>query len=131
MGEPHGIIEIGLRRSPCFGKCPVYRVTMYDDGRLEYVGKQHVERLGRHTGRINAGEFQALAAFIREVNFMALEDRYATPLTCQSTVYTTVVMDGVRKEVSNYGGGGPAVLEALEERIDELLLEAEWDDDNA
>lgn len=128
MSEPHGITEIGLRRSPCFGECPVYRVTVYDDGRLEYVGEQYVERLGRYTGRVREGEFHALAAFIREVDFMALEDRYAVPLTCKATVYTTVVMNGVTKEVSNYGGAGPATLWAIETLIDRLLLEAEWDD---
>jgi hypothetical protein len=128
MQESHGITEIGLRRSPCFGKCPVYRVTLYDDGHLEYVGERYVERLGHHTGRINPEDFHALATFIREADFMALEDRYATPLTCKATVYTMVVMDGVRKEVSNYGGGGPPVLETVEARIDSLLLAAGWDE---
>jgi hypothetical protein len=36
-------------------------------------------------------------------------------------------MGGVRKEVSNYGAGGPAVLWVIEELIDKLLSEAEWE----
>jgi hypothetical protein len=67
-----------------------------------------------------------LAKVIKETGFMALEDIYAVMITDQPTVYTTVVMDGVKKVVSNYGNGGPPILWAIEELIDKLLLEAEW-----
>jgi hypothetical protein len=49
-------------------------------------------------------------------------------VTDNPTVYTTVVMDGKRKVVSNYANAGPTKLWAIEQLIDKLLLEAKWDE---
>jgi len=127
MQESHEITEIGLRRSAGFGECPVYQVVIREDGSFDYVGEQHVERLGEHTGSVSRQAFNKLAKSIKEAGFMDLEESYAVPLTCQATVRTTVVIHGVKKTVSNYGGGGPAALQEIEELIDKLVLEADWD----
>ena len=49
-------------------------------------------------------------------------------MTDQPTCYTTVVMHGERKMVRNYANAGPTKLWAIEQIIDKLLLEAEWDE---
>jgi len=131
MKQDHGIMEIGLRRTACLGKCPVYSVVIKSDGTFRYTGKQHVQRKGKHSGKVSLWSLDKLAEVIKETGFMALEDSYAVMITCQPTVYTTVVMDGVKKVVSNYGNGGPPILLTIEELIDKLLLEAEWDQASA
>jgi hypothetical protein len=128
MQELHGITEIRLKRLPCYGKCPVYEVIIQADGRFRYVGEQFVERLGEHTGQVNLWSLNKLAQLIKDVGFMDLRPRYAVQATCKATVLTTVVMDSVKKKVSNYGGGGPAELWAIQELIDQLLLNAKWDE---
>ena len=128
MHESDRITEIGLRRTACRGECPVYQVVIRQDGSFDYIGEQYVERLGEHTGRLSRQAFDKLAKAIKEAGFMDLEESYAVPLTCQATVYTTVVINGVKKTVSNYGSGGPAVLQEIEEIIDKLVLEADWDE---
>lgn len=128
MQESQRVTEIGLKRTACLGECPVYEVTIRADGTFEYVGEKYVERQGEYTGSVNRRSFNKLAELVKEVGFMDLEERYAVPLTCQPTAYTTVVMNGTKKTVSNYGGGGPAALWAIEELIDKLVLEAEWNE---
>lgn len=128
MRERQAITEIGLRRTACRGECPVYEVVIRADGTFEYVGERYVERQGGYTGRVNRRSFRKLAELVEDVGFMNLEERYAVPLTCQATTYTTVVMAGEKKTVSNYGDAGPALLWAIEELIDKLLLEAEWNE---
>ncbi|RMH89403.1 MAG: hypothetical protein D6681_14535 [Calditrichaeota bacterium] len=125
--DTYGITEVGLKRTTCYGKCPAYQVTIHSDGTFEYIGEANVERLGEHTGRVNRWAFQQLCRFIKESDFMNLEDAYAAPAMDLPTVYTTVVMNGTQKRISNYGNAGPAKLWAIEQLIDKLLLEAQWD----
>ncbi len=126
MQQSHGITEIGLRRTACRGGCPVYRVVIREDVSFEYIGEKFVQRQGEYPGSVSRKSFDKLAELIEEVGFMDLDESYAVPRTCQATVFTTIVSNGVKKTVSNYGGGGPAVLWAIEELIDKLVLEGEW-----
>ena len=36
-------VTVTLERSPCFGFCPSYSVTMAADGRIEFEGRSHVQ----------------------------------------------------------------------------------------
>lgn len=125
--DDHEITEIGLERTPCFGSCPVYTVIIKSDGRVRYVGERFVSREGEHTGRVRTWSFNALAQFIRDTGYMDLEDNYSRLVTDHPTVYTTVVMNGTRKVIKNYANAGPTNLWAVEQIIDKLLLETEWD----
>jgi len=91
-----------------------------------YTGEKHVQRLGKHTGKIRIWDLNKLIEFIIEIGFMNLEDSYFNSQTDHSTAYTYIVLDGQKKEIENYGDSGPSVLWALEELIDMLLSNAEW-----
>lgn len=128
--KDHGITEIGLERTLCFGTCPVYTVIMKSDGSLRYYGKRYVEKKGKLTGQVSKSRFNQLAQFIKDADFMELEHSYDRPVTDLPTVYTKVVMDGRQKVVRNYANAGPTKLWAIEQLIDKLLAEAEWDTPN-
>lgn len=56
-----------------------------------------------------------------------MEDTYSCPVTDFPNVYTMVKMRGKQKVVKNYANAGPSKLWAIEQLIDKLLLEAEWE----
>jgi hypothetical protein len=124
----HGVSLIGLERTPCFGSCPVYSVTIKSDGAVNYQGEANVERKGKHTGHIDTLKFNRLAEFIREEGFMFLADNYSIPVTDIPSTYTAVTIDGERKSIKNRGNAGPSKLWAIEQLIDKLVLETEWEE---
>ena len=67
--ERHGIIQVGLERSPCFGECPVYAAVLHASGLVEYTGHEYVDLLGDHRRRVGLYEFQRLAQFIAGTRF--------------------------------------------------------------
>lgn len=130
LNEPkHGVSEIGLERTVCFGTCPVYTVILKSDGTVKYVGEEHVQRKGTRTGRISDWAFNQLAEFVIESKYMELESNYEVPVADMPSAYTTAVVNGKRKLIRNYGDVGPVKLFMLQAAIDGVLAQADWDNE--
>ncbi len=127
----HGVTAITIRRSACFGTCPVYTYTVHAGGAAEYEGKAHVDHVGRRTGTAPVTLFNELARFAVDSGFMCFNDEYAVPVTDLPSVFVTVTRDGVTKTVRNYGGAGPSALWALAALADEMLRQTRFDDAGA
>jgi len=122
----HGITEIGVERTICFGTCPAYTFIVKSDGTFRYKGEEHAKRKGEFTGRIELWDFHRLAQFIKDSGYMNLENDYFRAVTDNPTTFTTVVLEGRRKIVRNYADAGPTKLWAIEQLIDDLMNKAEW-----
>ena len=118
------ISEMTLERTPCFGTCPAYRVTLRRDGTATYVGLEYVERKGTYSGKFYG--FERLAQLIEARGFFDLKDNYAINATDLPSTITSVVRAGRRKTVNNYGGAGPLELWGIEEAIDGVVSNTKW-----
>lgn len=119
--------EIGLQRSGCFGTCPVYSVVFHRDGAVSYVGEEHVDYIGRRTGRLSEGDFAELARFLDRLGFSTLDDWYRVRGTDMPTTTVTVThVDGRTQFVGEYGPSGPPALWAIHRVITGLLTEVQW-----
>lgn len=128
LNEPrHGVTEVGLERTACFGTCPEYWVVIKADGTFRYEGKKNVQRTGTKTGRLPDWQFHQLSEFLVESGYMDLEPTYEAGITDLPATYTTAVVHGKRKVIRNYGDLGPVKLWALQQVIDSVLIGAEWD----
>ena len=78
----HGITEIGIERTVCFGACPAYTFIAKSDGTFRYSGEDFVERKGTSTGTVSIHDFSLLAQFIRDSGYMELADRYQQLCQC-------------------------------------------------
>lgn len=122
-------VEIKLERTPCYGPCPVYSVTVYGDGTVIYEGIRHVRIEGVQTYDISEDEVNDLVSMFYEINYFSLNDRYDAPFTDSYTIITSVKIGDETKTVSNYGDSGPPRLHELEVKIDEITnSESFWKD---
>jgi len=130
--SPHGITEIALERSACYGPCPEYTVTLRLDGTATYLGRKNVKNLGEHVGVIgvtDSHEFDRLATLAEDIGFMG---RLAVTYTCGAsdspTVFVSIVRDGKRKTIGHYAPdfNGPVSLWSLEQAIDHAADNVEW-----
>ncbi len=128
--DGHGITQIGLERSPCFGECPVYTAVIHASGRVEYEGIMNVPRLGARVGRANLHYFRQLAWFITGTRFWDMESHYDFRDAVVSDAPGTCVLVATanrRKIVSNYADAGPPELWAIAGLIDLVLGSVEWE----
>lgn len=120
------INELSLERTRCHLDCPAYAVTFSADGSFRYTGHYGVERLGEHTGRVDAGSLRQVFRYVEAINFGGLEARYTSPYLDNATTVFTVVRPEGRKTVTDYANSGPATLWALGQLVDTLLAGATW-----
>lgn len=116
------ITEVTLERTPCFGYCPSYKVTLRSDGTIIYEGKKYVTMVGTYKGE--AYGFERLAEFILAQDYFNLKDNYRAGASDLPSAITSVVQDGNRKTIRDYGGGGPIGLWGVEMSIDGILRNA-------
>lgn len=124
----HGITEMGIERSTCFGECPAYTFIVKSDGTFRYHGLEYVERKGEHTGTIPVRRFHDLAQFVKDSGYFECEDSYRREVTGPPGTYTMVVMSGKTKTVRNFAQAAPTKVWAIEQLIDGLMTHAKWDE---
>ena len=116
--------EIILKRGPCYGPCPVYSVTIHNDGSVEWKGDLFVKEEGPRTWSISQKKIDALDKAIDKVKFMELRDKYDEyEVTDHPDATITVKFkEGTKKKVYHYFGDSsvPRVLEWLEIKIDKI-----------
>jgi hypothetical protein len=121
------ITEIGLARSPCYGTCPVYSLTLRRDGKAVFVGEHFVDMLGEHNARFDSSDFGTLALAVAQLRFGNLRRHYQVDYTDMPTTMTWLIQSARRRTVEDYGDAGPRRLRQIEGLIDDAAADLTWD----
>lgn len=113
-------VEIQLRRTACYGPCPVYNIHLFGDGRVEYRGDLYVSALGIRKYRVASSTVAGLAGKLFEKGFFNFCASYRQPATDLSAVETTIQFAGFTKTVFVYGDAAPEGLEDLDAQIENV-----------
>ena len=125
---------VTLDRSPCFGTCPVYTVTLDRSGNVRFEGRRFVADSGVSSGTVPRAGVDSLFAELDAGYFDFADsyrsgdpacERYATDLP---TVITEVRLGTRTKRIEHDRGcaGAPQALSDLEERIGEVAGVGRW-----
>jgi len=123
------IRSITLERTPCFGTCPVYTVTVQSDGAVRFEGTRNVSIAGVQRWRVPADSVMTVLRYADSIQFANLPDRYdfgvsgCSPYIADLPGFAiTVETAGVAKRV--YADGGcpniPSGLKAMSDIIDRI-----------
>lgn len=120
-----GFKTITLKRTPCYGTCPVYNVEIYAYGEVSYYGEGYVEKLGHHWWTIPPDAIDALNDAIVEYGYFSIKAKEITKdVTCSPSCITSVLLkDGSYREIDNYHGNDqyPEKLKRFERKIDKII----------
>jgi Domain of unknown function (DUF6438) len=133
--EPETGPAVTLERTPCFGTCPVYTVTISHGGEVTFNGKRHVEQTGQATATIPRARVDSLMAELEAAGYFGFADAYVMDspacglyATDSPTVITSATREGETKTVRHDRGcsAAPPELSRLEQRIDEVAGTGRW-----
>jgi len=126
-------VSVTLKRTACYGTCPVYTVSVHGSGLVEYLGESNVDVPGSQASRISPERLKDLLKDFEKIHFFNLQNKYFEDCTDLPTAIISISVDGTAKEVSNYFGGceraksGPQVdLAMLANHIDDVTGTKHW-----
>ena len=128
---------ITLERGACFGTCPIYQVTIAQNGTVSFDGHKFVKTSGAATAQIKPEDFNKLVSDFEKIHYFSLDEKYepgtrgcGAAATDMPYVRTSIRVDGKTKSVSHYHGCRNSevlgALATLERKIDEIAGTEKW-----
>ena len=66
-------VILSIQHGGCYGTCPIYTISLYDDARIVYHGKRFVEHQGLYESYLNKHDFKQILS-LSDNTFMSSED---------------------------------------------------------
>ena len=120
------ISAITLRRGPCFGFCPIYEVTLRDDGRATWRGERFVERIGAYEGEVGLEDFRRVAGLAEREGFFSWEDEYVSGSVDTPDYQLTIERGRSTKTVRQNGTDVPPDFWVIAALVDALAAGIDW-----
>ncbi|MBI1225185.1 MAG: hypothetical protein GC192_08080 [Bacteroidetes bacterium] len=117
----------GFQKTACFGKCPVYQVKFYSDGKVTWYGQMNVERKGWHEAKVDDKILAEIRAKAHAANYWDLASKYPEGqkvADLPSTVTFIRTGDMEKTVIDTYQG--PAELVTFEDYLESLINGLRW-----
>jgi hypothetical protein len=129
--------RITLERTACYGRCPIYTVTLFADGEVQWHGTRFVEVRGDESRSITPEAFAKLWRDLTAHDYADLPTEYpnfgsgycTSYATDQPSAIVAVSGDGAERRVVDYHGCRNAALQEFrpfEDRIDRVAGSKRW-----
>lgn len=127
--ESESNVAITLERTACFGTCPVYTVTILEDGTVRYEGQNFVDVMGEQTSEIDPATVALMVEAFEEAGYFDWNATYDTQTVSDlPTIITSVTREGETHQITRYVGdsSAPLALPFLEQWIDLMTNTQLW-----
>ncbi len=122
------VVVAKIRRTACYGKCPVYEAVFYSDGTVTYSGKRFVKMTGDYEAKVNVSVIEQIKNKAHSIKYCKLADKY--PVSGKGVpdfpnTITYVKVDSHEHGITN-NSGAPAELINFEKYLDDILKGLSW-----
>lgn len=127
--QPDANAVITLERGACFGTCPIYTLSILEDGTVLYNGENFVTVTGEQTSQIDPETVAAMVEAFANAGYFEWDEAYDTQTVSDlPTVVTSVTRDGETHRIVRYAGdsSAPLALPFLEQWIDLMTNSGLW-----
>lgn len=90
---------INMQRTGCYGTCPQYTVSIYNNGKIIYNGKLFVDKIGCFSSVISRKQVAAIKLFLHETDFFSFQNEYLSSMTDIPSVITEIYLEGKTHKV--------------------------------
>lgn len=115
-----------LKTSACFGKCPIYTLTINGEKKIAtFIGEKDTEKIGVYTKAISAKELNDFVEAFEKADFNSMEEEYLGMITDFPFKYITYTNNGKTKKVKERSGA-PKALTDLEKMLSDYANSEGW-----
>lgn len=121
-----------FQRSACFGFCPAYTYTIYQNGMIKYNGQHYIEPLGTRYSLITEEWWKEVSEQIKKSDFFELASRYPLDekmyIPDLPNIVIIIKQFGIRKSI-NDNHDAPKALKDFELFLEEKFKEINFKKD--
>ena len=109
-----------MKRTACYGTCPQYTISIYNDGLVRYAGKMFVDKIGCFESSLSKKLISDIKLELNNVNFLEFQNEYDAHVTDVPSVIVKVYLEGETHEVIDRFNG-PLELKRIHNFIDNIV----------
>ncbi len=123
----------GLKASTtgCYGKCPVFELTINPDRTALYKAIRFNKEEGDYTGSVPSAWLASMTELLRHLPLDKIKDNYAAEWTDDQTITVEVRYNGKVKKIVDYGEVGTFGLKRLYGYIFGWKTAIEWEESSS
>lgn len=113
-------------RGACFGMCPIFELTVFRDGKATYLGKNHVDRIGRYEAQVGFSDVEHIRQKAMGIGYFSMQSEYDNEhVQDLPNIITAIDNDSKLYRVRNRYKG-PTALRVLYTELDSLIERQAW-----
>lgn len=124
--NPADSLIIAFEKTPCFGRCPVYKIKVYRSGFAVYEGLNFSEKLGLYATRFSQEKIERIFDSAEKIDFFDLDTAYDDPYVTDLPSTITMLNQEGKKHQVKARFGVPEKLEVFQENLSVTLNEMPW-----
>ncbi len=124
--KPSDSLFFSIERTPCYGRCAVYKVNIYLSGHATFEAIRNVtDKDGMYKTVFTKEEMKMISDKAEEIKYSEMENEYDSPVTDLPSVITSLNINGKRKTIKDRHHGPPE-LRQFEKFAEEIINGKEW-----
>ena len=123
---PKDSLVISFEKTPCFGRCPVYKVRVYQSGFALYEGINFAEKMGMYSTVLTQAQIENIYQSAIEIGYFKLDAEYNNPLiTDLPSTISRINYNGKDHKIMARNNI-PERLKIFHDNLSVTLLEKNW-----
>jgi hypothetical protein len=123
---PKDSLAVYFEKTPCFGRCPVFKIKVYRSGFATYEGLNFAEKMGLYSYRFSEADLEKIYNMAKEIGYFDLESEYNDPrVTDLPSVISEINLNDESHRVKARMGV-PQELKDFHENLGVMLNERDW-----
>ena len=113
-----------MERTPCYGRCPIYDIKLYDNGLLLYNAKKFTDTVGCFFRVLSKEEMATLKDKFNKASFFKLAAKYPEDGNTPTDLPSCILFfnnGSNKKTVTDKRWKTPETLTGLEKSVDSLI----------
>ncbi len=124
--QPKDSLLIAFEKTPCFGRCPVYKIKVYQSGFATYEGLNFAERMGLYSTWFSDAEIAKIFEMAEATDYIDFDEDYDDRrVTDLPSTISTLVFDGEKHRVKARMAV-PEKVKMFQENLAVTLAEKDW-----
>lgn len=112
-------------QGPCFGKCPVFSMSVNSEGLVSYEGKRFSEKQGVHTKTVPPTTLDELTKLFEEANWWKMENSYDSGISDVSQI-TIGYRDSDMIKKIRFRGESPGNVKEIKALFNKIANSEGW-----